>query len=732
MSCSLVGVVALLIASPAGAQATSPVASANQTSSQTPESSGSLAEIIVTAQHREERLVDVPISVAIQTGDQLIRTGISDTRDLTIMTPGLKVDRLGIYTQSAIRGISTEVVDPGTEANIAYYVDGVYEPSQIALTFDLVDIDHVEVDKGPQGTLFGRNATGGAIQIFTAKPSFTPSGSVTVGYGNFNAQEYKAFLTGPIVPDKLAGSVSVSYNGNDGYYRNLLQNGAEFGSLSSTTTRGKLLFTPVDGAAFLLTLQHINRQDPGGVLGQALNGNTVARVLAPGTIIAAGPYEAAWAPYAPYSHQTSTTASLKADFDLSYGTLTSITGYSTDDVNSTIEGDYTSAAIAEYMLSIPDRYYSEEIQFASKKRDKFSWIGGLFVFDGKGSWDPLHIPEAHFYSYGTQKDRSYAVFGEANYDFSDRLTGIAGVRFSKERKELDGSFGNAAGVPLVDPNTELGAKSWNSTTPRLSLRYQVTDTLNAYVTYNQGFKSGGYVVSSLFKQPYDPEKVDAYEIGLKSAQKDFTFNTAVFYYNYKDQQVTTSINVNGVPLGVVANAASSRIYGLDADITARLTDEFQVYSGLSLLSAKYASYPKATVNAPATEDPFGNPCTLCGNQAEVVDVSGHYLPRSPKWTLNISPEYTRKLPAGELDVSATVYHTAGFFFEPLNRIPQPAYTSVNARTSWTFGGTGVKVSAWGKNLTNRVIYSGTFQSQLADGIMYAPPRTYGLELQYRF
>ena len=218
-------------------------ASVSTAPSGTASDSGSLAEIIVTAQKRAERNVDVPLSIVIESGAELQQAGVVDTRDLTLVTPGLKVDRLGLYTQTAIRGVSSGVADPGTEANIAYYVDGVYQPSQLGLTFDLLDIDHVEVDKGPQGTLFGRNATGGAIQIFTELPSFTPKGSFSAGWGNIDSQEYKGILSGPLYADELAGSIAVAYNGMGGYFENLSDGGGSIGDLSSFTDSRE---TPVE------------------------------------------------------------------------------------------------------------------------------------------------------------------------------------------------------------------------------------------------------------------------------------------------------------------------------------------------------------------------------------------------------------------------------------------------------------------------------------------------------
>ena len=196
----------------------------------------------------------------------------------------------------------------------------------------------------------------------------------------------------------------------------------------------------------------------------------------------------------------------KTDVTLGYGTLSSITGYTTNHVNSQLPGDYSPAALATYELHIPDKYWSQELQFAARKIDGFSWVGGIFFFDGYESWDPLEIPQDSFVSYGTQRDRSYAVYGQGDYDITENLVAIAGVRVSRERKELDGSFGYPDGTPIADLNTELGSKTWDSVTPRASLRYSFTPDTNVYFTYSQGFKSGGFVVASLNKSPYDPEK----------------------------------------------------------------------------------------------------------------------------------------------------------------------------------------------------------------------------------
>jgi iron complex outermembrane receptor protein len=212
----------------------------------------SLEEVVVTAQRRSERLQDVPLSISAQSGADLTNAGIVNTQDLTNVVPGLKIDRVGAFTTPAIRGISTQIAQPGADANVAVYLDGVYLPNQATNTFDLPDIDKIEVSKGPQGTLFGRNATGGAIQIYTLSPSFTSSGRVQVGYGSFNDKNIDGFLTGPIIDSLLAGSISAYFDKNTGYLKNIIDD-KDAGGLESENVRGKLLFTPMPGASFTLT-----------------------------------------------------------------------------------------------------------------------------------------------------------------------------------------------------------------------------------------------------------------------------------------------------------------------------------------------------------------------------------------------------------------------------------------------------------------------------------------------
>ena len=280
------------------------------------------------------------------------------------------------------------------------------------------------------------------------------------------------------------------------------------------------------------------------------------------------------------------------------------------------------------------------------------------------------------------------MFGEANYELTNRITLIAGVRYSHEHKTLQGyDVYNGFDLPPV-----FGRHTWTGTTPRFSVRYRVDPDTNAYFTYSEGFKSGGFPTSALVTIPYAQEHLDAYEVGLKTQKFDrkLSLNAAFYYYEFTNQQVQSVIVVDGAQLGTTTNAASSTIYGLDLDANYRATRAFTISAGLSLLHTRYDSFPAAAVDLPyvyAPGTPLAGQVCNCGNQALLVDATGNNLIRSPDWTLNVTADYTKELEVGTVDLSATVYHSDNFYFTPDNHIGQPAYTTLGARASFAPRGT---------------------------------------------
>jgi len=692
------------------------------------QASDEMEEVIVTAQKREERLRDVPLSITAISGDQLAADGISDTRDLSFVTPGLRVDRAAAFTEPAIRGISTQLTPIGNDSNVAMYLDGVYQASQADATFDLPDVQRVEVLKGPQGTLFGRNATGGAIQVFTLDPQQTFNGKLSASYGNFNDTMFSGFVTGPMAPG-VSASLSGYFRENDGYDHNILD-GKPIGALDSRLVRGKVLIEPTDALSILATAYYSRREDGSAYAGSPLDGNTEASTV-PGAVYGLKPFDVALR-YPPTFDLTSYGGSVKATLNTAAGTLTSITGYTGDRFYAVLEADYayTPDVGAVYYTSGKESAFSEEINFASNTFGGFSYIAGLYYNDSYGLYDPNHLTNSYppgAYNLDVdakQSARAGAAFGEATYAVTDKFKIVGGLRYSIETRELTGQTVPAGAQANLD--SVVGSFNNDKLTPRASLEYALTEDKNLYFTYSKGFKSGAFNtnVTSPPGQRVAPENVTAYEVGVKGKSGPLDFSAAAFYYDYSDIQVSAFGLVNGILISTIQNAAAARIYGSELNAAIHLNRHFSVSTGISLLSAKYTSFPAASVTVPIGGD--------VGNSTILENMSGKELVKAPEATVSASAAYVTEFAGGNLDLSGTLYYSDRYFFDSGDRISQPSYTTVDARIGWSPNNSPWTFSVYGRNLTNQTIIQSALTTTTADGVSYAPPRVYGGRVDFRF
>ena len=725
------------LASIADAQAqsatTAPAATANQPI-------GSLEEIIVTAQKRSERLQDVPVTITALSADYLAKTGVERMSDLPTAVSGLLWSNQGAWIEPNIRGVYTNVAAIGSGSPIAIYLDGIYQPSQSGTIFNLPDVRDVEVLKGPQGTLFGRNATGGAIAINTRDPSFTPTGDINVSAGAYagssvqTAAHYNVngFLSGPLnkVSDDLAGSISASYDSTNGFTTDDVD-GSRQGKIQSSVIRGKMLWKPSDSLQVLGTAYYSQMEDQVGEEAVPLNGVTAATQY-PGSILPSSqPWHFTFQGATPGSWGNIKGASLKATMDFSAGTLTSLTGFNQSSVyvSVPIGAAYAPACAAAFVcingVVIPrDQAVSQEFDFASKKWGGFSYVAGFFgLYDNQREHDSYN--GGGFTDDSTIVTHAAALFGEGTYEFTDQFSAIAGVRLSRDSL-------NAKGRDFTGPFTQYGDRSWNSATPRASLQYKFTPNLNAYFTYSQGFKAG--VVSGQlpptplpgqsYPQPADPEKIHAYEVGMKAATDTYSANLAAFYYDYKDLQV--EIFNTQTFTTIPENATTAEIYGLDFDGTAKLNDWFQLrLSSTWLPTAKYKEFEHAVAFIP----PVGP-----GGQVTDTDynASNSRMLVTPKFTGTIAGTYGQNFDWGRFEATSTLYYSTGYRWEYTDTVTTGPYALVGANLTFSPNVNRFKYTLYGKNITNRAYVQGALPTSAANIIYWNLAREVGVTVGYSF
>jgi iron complex outermembrane recepter protein len=698
------------------------VSGPSEAAAEAPNASAVSSEILVTAQRRTERSLNVPVSIASLSPETLADQGINQLIDLSQAVTGLKMDKLGGGLQPAIRGISTQVAGPGSSSNVAIYVDGVYQPLLTANDLRLPNLDRIEVLKGPQGSLYGRNATGGAILVHTQNPSFTPTGDLSASFGSFNTVSGKAYLSGPLAGDSLAGSIAVYGERSDGYIDNLLT-GEKANKSDAWQVRAKLLWKVTEDVSIQASAFALRISDPTSYAHTTLNGNTVGRALGYTPITSAPHTTSVDADIAIRNKQYGGVLSL--DADLGFADLKAFTSYIRIDDPYVADGDGSPAPAAAYLGTVDSTdNYQQEITLSSNNNGRLSWLIGANYYNNN-TLSFLGVPLAGGNIFNVNKNivtNALAVFGEATLTVTDRLTVIAGYRFNTEKQTIYGINGQN----LVSASTAMplqGQRRWESGTPRLSVRYALTPDTNIYATYSEGFKSGQFDATTY--APIDPEKIKGYEIGIKSRElAGFTFDLAGFYYDYRDQQVVTHRDVNGVPLSTLANAAGSKAYGLDFTASGKLSNDLTVRTGLSVLRAEFTDFVNAVVNRPTGSG---------GNVVVIVpNLEGNALPRSPHWTLFVTADYSHDFNIGTLGLSATAYHSDTIYYDYDNRISQSPYTTIDARISFKPVGTRLTLSVYGRNLTDKAYIQSTFLTSLMDGAVYAPPRSVNFEAKYAF
>lgn len=689
-----------------------------------------VGDIVVTAQRRSENLQDVPIAVSAVSAGTLRSVGVTGLSNINVAVPSLSVQSANGYLALHIRGIGSIANGPGFENPVALYVDGVYYGNQSVGLVQFNNIERIEVLKGPQGTLFGRNATGGLAQIITRDPGQTAEASGSLSYGNYNAVEGQLYLAGPLSTD-LAADVAVRFSRHDGYGTNLFNGRDVYASKHDVAVRSKIVWTPGD-LKFTLIGDYSDRLDSSNALTDVAGSLTL-----PG--LPRVSYPNAWDANTNTQPRLATKGggvSLKVEGNLGAISVSNLAAYREGTFDNNFDYDGSPLPITAAHIQQKDWQISDELQFSSASDGPLTWVAGAFYYRARGIARPIAItfpddpainpayPVGTIAIYGLQDTTSLSGYAQAMLKITDTLGLTGGARYSWEKRELDARQDGITLLPgnpvvPVTPRTQKEV-SFKRPTFRASLDYKPTDDVLFYASFNTGFKSGGFNVTTPTDPYYKPEKLTAYEVGEKAELFDrkVRLNSALFYYDYKDLQVQVA---QAAGTGFT-NGANAEIYGFESELTIFPTRELQLNAGLTLLHAKYKNFADAPTGVPGGGFPVGR-----------SDASGNDLPFAPNTVFNLGATYTIPLGDNALVANGTWLHSSSFYHEADNVVQDPAYDRFNATLTYKINDGKYTITAFGSNLGNAKVRSVVLTIPSGQQIqLLQDPRTYGIRFGFNF
>ncbi|GIX30589.1 MAG: TonB-dependent receptor [Porticoccaceae bacterium] len=710
-----------------------------------------IEEVVVTAQRRAERFEEVPVSVTVLPEARLEQVGLIATTDLERLVPGLELTFNGGFLQPAIRGITSQGSDAGDSSNVAVYLDGVYQPSQIGQLMDLPDVTQIQVLKGPQGTLYGQNATGGAILVTTVEPELTEArGRLVVGGGSFDERSVRGFWTGPLAED-WAATFALLRAEREGFRRDRVRGGRDAG-LSSLLLRGKLRHEPWDGASLLLTAHLSDRRDSAPYAGTPWRGRSVGYVLAElgGLSVDPPAWKESDTSRPVDTHAESKGISLKGIEETRFGTIEYLASHSRQRHHLEVDVDYSFFHHSDVTVHLEQEYLVQELNFLGDQRGAWRLAGGLFRLDGLDRFAPNTFrvalqpgPAPLFderlatlapvsFTWGEMKREIVAAWTEVSYEFSPRLTGTIGGRYSDEKQRVAANFRDR--LSAVQEASPWNPATFTEFTPRVTLRFAAGDRHNFYLSYAEGFKSGILSVAAPEAPPVDPERVWAVEGGYKGKPFDsLNLAVAVFHYDYRDLQVARWV----APDYLYQNAARASAVGADLDLSWQATERLELSAGIAWLDAEYDEFPEAGAYRWDPQAWLGSPTFPFSPAGPNVgfnyDASGNRLIRAPRLTATFSTTWQIVDRLGIWEIYGNAYYNSGYDLEVTGEVHQPAYWQLDARIQWQPpGAEGVRLACWVRNLSDERVLQSLLETSFASGVSFAPPRTLGIEVEFVF
>jgi len=706
-----------------GASAPAVPAGEQPASQEAAPASGQAGDIIVTAQRRSESLQRTPVAISYFGGDQLDDTNTQTLRDLAGAAPNVQIPRFGATPttqQIYIRGIGEG--DLIYNPKVAIYIDDFFVSGSVNSLSDLTGIDHIEVLRGPQGTLYGQNSSAGAIRVITLRPDEDFELQADAGYGNYDAKQAHLYVAGPLA-EGLAASLTVGHTERDGLVYNATL-GKEVNTLDVTTARAKLRYYPADRVDVELagdytwdnstTTNYSSAFQPGG-----FNPDVSYSGVDPKNESSAG--------------GVSLRANLDLDDNLTFRSLSSYRGF-TQDADYDNQGTpavpfngvpgaplgWNSANFVYYN----NRNFTQEFQL-NGQFDRLSFASGLFFYRSR------LIFNRHFYNnfqvgtlpreqYGEQRETSYAAYGQLTYNLTERLRGTLGLRVS--RQKVDSSYrltqldlSEQPTAVLVQTDAEV---AYTRVTPKVGIDFQATPSVLLYATYAQGLNGGGFDTRASnatdAATPFKPEIVTTYEGGMKSTFLDraVRINLAGFYNDFKDFQAGAFVPATGGQIR--GNAGKAHTWGVELESTFRPVTGLEVSANLGYLEAIF--------------DEYINPA------GPGTSASGNRFPRAPEWTASLGATYAVPLPAGGLKFGADMNYQSASFVDVTNTPDQlsPGVTLYNAFASYTLPDDNWSITGTIRNITDERVTTSGSNTLFTSIHTYNEPMTYLFSVQYKY
>jgi iron complex outermembrane receptor protein len=677
-----------------------------------------LEEVIVTAtKSGATQMQKTAIAMSAVTAADVERSGLTNVKDLVQFTPSLQAPQNNVFAQIYIRGIGSNNIFNGSDPSSTVQVDGVYIARPFAQFGNFLDVERVEVLRGPQGTLYGRNSVGGTINVISRAPSETLTGRVQLVAGNYGIVQEQAYVSGPIVADKVLFSVAQNYLRHDPFRENITPGGNDVDSQDQGSVRAQLLVRPTDRieATTRVDLTYADYSPMG-----------YAKILRPydaATNSILGDYSKVALNSVGSGLVTTGGVAEEVNVRLDGGmSFKSITAYRRNTTKTFTDTDSTDRPITYSLTGERQSQFSQEFNL-SGKTDRLDYVLGLYYLNEKIRTNSIIsqlVAGTYTGIFPSSLVNAYAVYAQGSYHFTDRLSAIVGGRYSTEEKIFNGNVGSYVAATRLPngraPTIYRGKGEYEAFTPKIGLDYRFTDRIFGYASATRGFKSGGFNQTSTTAAAslgFAPEKLWSYEAGLKTEWLDrrLRLNGTVFHYDYTDLQVQ-----NFITPGVtdISNAATAKVDGVELEAAAKPTQNLSLTANLAYLDARYDYFPRAS-----------------GAGGVTIDASGNRLSASPEWSGNLVAQYDWPLATGAvISLRGEAFYQSRSYFvasnDPLQS--QGAYSLFNGSLTYSFPDNRTQIALWGRNLGDEQYVTGTATISPVVSGRPGEPRTFGVRI----